>query len=147
MLTRYFPAEAVKNVTPNAKFLDVILYSRNEIHQENEARGMGHLNNESDAPYGTGSPIHPPIHLFHQPTYLPTLSPGIMRVKAQDVDFELPMLPTTLIRNALGNQDQIHPPTLFIHLIHLPTLHIHPTQAKSLVDRGFPWTWSGTRQQ
>jgi len=41
---------------------------------------MAHLNKETDAPW------------------------GIMRVKAQDVDKELPMLPTTLIRNALGNE-------------------------------------------
>lgn len=45
-----------------------------------QARGMAHLNKETDAPW------------------------GIMRVKAQDVDKELPMLPTTLIRNALGNE-------------------------------------------
>ncbi|TFJ79948.1 hypothetical protein NSK_008506 [Nannochloropsis salina CCMP1776] len=78
VLTRYFPASAVKEMTGPAKFLDVILYTREEIHQENMARGMEHLNNASDAPW------------------------GIMRVKAQDVERELPMLPTTLIRNALG---------------------------------------------
>lgn len=104
-------------MTGPAKFLDIILYSRNEIHQENvvrypsslfpsllpflppfffrafyspfplslppslhQARGMAHLNKETDAPW------------------------GIMRVKAQDVERELPMLPTTLIRNALGKE-------------------------------------------
>jgi hypothetical protein len=38
VLTRYFPAEAVKEMTGPAKFLDIILYSRNEIHQENVVR-------------------------------------------------------------------------------------------------------------
>ena len=41
---------------------------------------MAHLNKDTDAPW------------------------GIMRVKAQDVEKELPMLPTTLIRNALGKE-------------------------------------------
>lgn len=33
-------------------YRDIILYSRAEIHQENVARGMSHLNQEGDAPWG-----------------------------------------------------------------------------------------------
>ncbi len=38
--------------TPPHPLRDVILYSRAEIHQENTAHGMAHLNQEGDAPWG-----------------------------------------------------------------------------------------------
>ena len=77
MLSRWFPLEAVGS-PPAAKFLDLILYSREQIKKENAAMGE---DSGSDAPW------------------------GIVSIKAQDVDTELPMQPITVMRNALG-EDQ-----------------------------------------
>lgn len=52
MLTRFFPSEAVSHLTPDAKYLDVIMYSREEIHRTNEAQGRPELNKPDDAPWG-----------------------------------------------------------------------------------------------
>jgi len=73
VMTRWFPAGSVPQ--PEAKFLDIILYSREQIRKENEA-----MNSDS----GSDSPW------------------GIVSVKAQDVDYEIPMQPITMMRNALG---------------------------------------------
>ena len=73
VLQRWFPKEAVE--APATKFLDVILYSRAQIRKENEAMGE---DSGSDAPW------------------------GVVSIKAQDVDRELPMQPITMMRNALG---------------------------------------------
>lgn len=51
VLTRFFPAESVRDITPDAQFLDVILYDRSEINQQNIAQGKAHLNT-SEAPWG-----------------------------------------------------------------------------------------------
>ena len=63
VLSRWFPADAV-GAPPEAKFLDLILYSREQIRKENAAMGE---DSGSDAPW------------------------GIVSVKAQDVEAELPM--------------------------------------------------------
>ena len=73
VLSRWFPKESV--TAPTAKYLDLILYSREQIRIENAAMGE---DSGSDAPW------------------------GIVSVKAQDVDSELPMQPITMMRNALG---------------------------------------------
>uniref|UniRef100_A0A7S1WIT2 DUF3228 domain-containing protein n=1 Tax=Alexandrium catenella TaxID=2925 RepID=A0A7S1WIT2_ALECA len=73
VLTRWFAKADVK--VPEAKFLDVILYSREQIRKENAAMGE-----ES----GSGAPW------------------GIVSVKAQSIDSEIPMEPITMMRNALG---------------------------------------------
>ena len=73
VLSRWFPKESVE--APTAKYLDLILYSREQIRIENAAMGE---DSGSDAPW------------------------GIVSVKAQDVDSELPMQPITMMRNALG---------------------------------------------
>merc|ERR1712071_724889 len=79
VLSRYFPKELVTSdgasSLPVGKYLDLILYSREQINKENAA--MGNESN-SDAPW------------------------GIVSIKCQDVDFELPMQPITAMRNALG---------------------------------------------
>jgi len=77
VLSRWFPAEAM-GVPVVAPYLDVILYSREQIRNENAA--MGKLT-ESDAPW------------------------GVVSVKAQDVPHELPMQPITMMRNALGEKE------------------------------------------
>jgi Protein of unknown function (DUF3228) len=62
-----------------AEYLDIILYSREQIQKENEATGMPKVS--EPAPW------------------------RIISVKAQDVDHELPMTPITIMRNALGKEE------------------------------------------
>jgi hypothetical protein len=80
VLVRWFPKELVKeDDLPVAKYLDLILYSREQINKENES--MGQEKNPETAPW------------------------GIVSIKAQDVDYELPMTPITAMRNALGKEE------------------------------------------
>lgn len=75
---RFFPKELV---TPKpATYLDIILYSREQIRKENADMGNADRPEQEDAPW------------------------GIISVKAQDVDHELPMQPITMLRNALGRE-------------------------------------------
>lgn len=77
-LVRWFPSHSV---TPKvAEYLDIILYSREQIRKENAAMGKTNEDHE-DAPW------------------------GIVSIKAQDVDHELPMKPITMMRNALGKEE------------------------------------------
>eukprot|EP00586_Coscinodiscus_wailesii_P003856 CAMPEP_0172482490 /NCGR_PEP_ID=MMETSP1066-20121228/8911_1 /TAXON_ID=671091 /ORGANISM="Coscinodiscus wailesii, Strain CCMP2513" /LENGTH=206 /DNA_ID=CAMNT_0013245633 /DNA_START=219 /DNA_END=839 /DNA_ORIENTATION=+ len=78
VLSRHFPRDAITTPLPVAKYLDLILYSREQIRKENAATGR---DSDSDAPW------------------------GIISIKAQDVDFELPMQPITVMRNALGVEE------------------------------------------
>ncbi len=73
---RWFPSHSVTPAV--AKYLDIILYSREQIRLESRATGKEDL---SDAPW------------------------GIISVKAQDVDHELPMNPITAMRNAVGKEE------------------------------------------
>uniref|UniRef100_K3X1V7 Flagellar associated protein n=1 Tax=Globisporangium ultimum (strain ATCC 200006 / CBS 805.95 / DAOM BR144) TaxID=431595 RepID=K3X1V7_GLOUD len=79
VLVRWFPSHSVTPLV--AKYLDVILYSREQIRKENEATGNPNPEEQDDAPW------------------------GIISVKAQDVDYELPMNPVTVMRNALGKEE------------------------------------------
>ena len=81
VLTRHFVRELLPSGTdvPVAAYLDLILYSRAQIHQENDAQGR-QVNPET-APW------------------------GIVSIKAQDVDYELPMNPITIMRNSLGKAE------------------------------------------
>mmetsp|Transcript_14090 Transcript_14090/g.24159 ORF Transcript_14090/g.24159 Transcript_14090/m.24159 type:complete len:206 (+) Transcript_14090:112-729(+) len=74
VLVRWFPADKVS--APVAKYLDIILYSREQINKENAAMGAKQL--AETAPW------------------------GIIAVKAQMVPYEIPMSPITMMRNALG---------------------------------------------
>ena len=74
VLTRWFDAAAVSSQTRTASHLDVILYHRAQIEKENAAMGA---HNEQRSPW------------------------GIISVKPQMVDFEIPMEPSTMMRNAL----------------------------------------------
>eukprot|EP00567_Pseudictyota_dubia_P014261 CAMPEP_0197442936 /NCGR_PEP_ID=MMETSP1175-20131217/8827_1 /TAXON_ID=1003142 /ORGANISM="Triceratium dubium, Strain CCMP147" /LENGTH=209 /DNA_ID=CAMNT_0042973499 /DNA_START=217 /DNA_END=846 /DNA_ORIENTATION=+ len=83
VLARFFPRELVESESsplPVAKYLDLILYSREQINKENSAMGNEDRNEET-APW------------------------GIVSIKAQDVDYELPMTPITSMRNALGKEE------------------------------------------
>mmetsp|Transcript_31479 Transcript_31479/g.57185 ORF Transcript_31479/g.57185 Transcript_31479/m.57185 type:complete len:269 (-) Transcript_31479:43-849(-) len=75
VLTRWFPKESVLSLVPEAKVLDVILYSREQIRKENEAMAE---DSGSDAPW------------------------GIVSVKPQNRFEEIPMEPITMMRNSLG---------------------------------------------
>lgn len=50
VLTRFFPAESVRDLIPDAQYLDVILYERSEINQANAAQGKPE--SKSEAPWG-----------------------------------------------------------------------------------------------
>ena len=82
VLTRFFPKELVvsdDNPLPVAKYLDLILYSRQQINKENEAMDKEAI--AETAPW------------------------GIVSIKAQDVGYEIPMTPITAMRNALGKDE------------------------------------------
>lgn len=64
-----------------AKYLDLILYSRDQIIEENKAMGK-----DTSADKDKQSPW------------------GIVSIKAQDDGFETPMQPITVMRNALGKE-------------------------------------------
>ena len=65
---------------PKAPSLDVILYSYQQVQEENKAKGE----------------IDP--HDFNYEW-------GVVGVKTQEVEFELPMQPITVMRNALGKEE------------------------------------------
>jgi len=79
VLQRWFSSSDVS--APEAKMLDVILYSREQLVKERAA---------------TGRSDEPP---------LPPAPWGVISVKAQDEAFELPMQPITALRNALGREE------------------------------------------
>ncbi len=94
VLTRYFDRESLllllagsekdkggdDSIFPVAKYIDLILYSREQINKENAAMGK----TEEDE------------------SLVETAPWGIVSIKAQDVNYELPMTPITIMRNALG---------------------------------------------
>ncbi|OWZ22025.1 hypothetical protein PHMEG_0003342 [Phytophthora megakarya] len=78
VLGRWFPSHSV---TPKvAEYLDIILYSREQIIKENEAVDVPADPSHDDAPW------------------------GIISIKAQDEEYELPMKPITMMRNAVGKE-------------------------------------------
>ena len=80
VLVRYFPRDAVSR--PPTAFLDVILYSREQIAKEHAATGTEDTAiGDREAPW------------------------RIISIKAQDVERELPMQPITIMRNALGVEE------------------------------------------
>lgn len=78
VLIQYIAREKLASL-PQATFLDIILYSREQIIKENLAMG--------NEPPQTNSPW------------------GIISVKGQLSDHELPMQPITVMRNALGKEE------------------------------------------
>ena len=77
VLTRWFNQSDVPS--EQAAFLDIILYSREQILAESEAMGK---ENSNDADYDY----------------------GVIWIKPQSVNYELPMDPITMMRNALGKE-------------------------------------------
>lgn len=80
VLTRWFSTSDVE--VPEAAFLDIILYSRDQLVKEYAAM-----------PEKGG------------PEELPAAPWGIISVKAQAEDYETPMQPITMMRNALGREE------------------------------------------
>jgi hypothetical protein len=76
VLKRWFEGSDIK--LPKAEFLDIILYSKDQIQQENESMGNTDPNKDIDYDW------------------------GIVSIKAQGLDHEIPMEPITAMRNALG---------------------------------------------
>lgn len=86
---------------PKATFLDIILYSREQIIKENIAMGS-EVSTLCYTPSNTSS--HCTTWYIWQPPK--TDAPwGIISVKGQLNDFELPMQPITMMRNALGKEE------------------------------------------
>lgn len=83
VLTRWFPESAVE--APRAHFLDIILYSREQLVKEH-ASLYGKPEAEMDG-------------------MLPDCEWGIISIKAQAEAYETPMNPITMMRNALGKAE------------------------------------------
>ena len=79
VLIRYFPKESIGDI-PKANLLDIILYSFEQIQEESKAT------NEE---------------ILQEKTY----EWGVVGIKPQDVDYELPMQPITMMRNSLGKEE------------------------------------------
>lgn len=79
MLERWIPATSMPEV-PKAKYLDVILYSRAQVKEECE---------EMDEEFTLGEGVEW----------------GIVSIKPQQEDYETPMQPITMLRNALGKSE------------------------------------------
>jgi hypothetical protein len=78
VLRRYIPLSEIQKNLKTAKYLDIILYSKEQIQIENAAMGNQDPNQVVDYDY------------------------GIISVKPQNENYELPMDPITMMRNALG---------------------------------------------
>ena len=83
VLTRFFPADKV--TAPRAEWLDIILYSRQQLVKEHAAL-HGVSEEEVDG-------------------VLPQAPWGIISIKAQGEGYETPMNPITMMRNALGKAE------------------------------------------
>ena len=80
VLTRWFPKERVQR--NQSAYLDVILYSRQQIEKERNA-----MQTQPERALPEGAEW------------------GIISVKFQDYAYELPMEPITMLRNALGTEE------------------------------------------
>lgn len=81
VLTRYVDISSISHLTiPDAKYLDIILYSKEQIVKEKIAMKEADLNQTEAIDFDY----------------------AIISIKPQDTDYELPMTPITMMRNALG---------------------------------------------
>jgi hypothetical protein len=125
VLIRYFPLEELSKdngsgtITigssgtnlPTAQYFDIILYSREQIELEHQARQQQQqqqqeqIEESTDTATSLSTTSVPSTTTTTTTTTTPTAAPwGIVSIKAQDVDFELPMNPITMMRNALGKE-------------------------------------------
>lgn len=94
LLPRWFP-EAAAQPVPEAKFLDVILYSREQLVKEYEAM-PSKAGGGGGGGGGDGAQAE---------AVLPHVPWGIISIKAQDEPHETPMQPITIMRNSLGREE------------------------------------------
>mmetsp|Transcript_24386 Transcript_24386/g.61705 ORF Transcript_24386/g.61705 Transcript_24386/m.61705 type:complete len:197 (-) Transcript_24386:333-923(-) len=80
VLTRWFPRSSVQHLIKKAEYLDVILYSREQVEAECKDQGIDSIVGD-DCEW------------------------AIISIKAQTEDFETPMQPITAMRNALGKAE------------------------------------------
>jgi hypothetical protein len=86
---------------PEAKFLDVILYSRQQLVKEYEA-----MPSKAAAAGGGGGGGGSSEHQqAAAEAVLPDVPWGIISIKAQDEPHETPMQPITMMRNTLGREE------------------------------------------
>ncbi len=129
VLARWIEAADLKEGVPNAKFLDIILYSRDQIVAERcEQTHTNPLTHSlTRSPPLQSFPPSLPHSLTHKlglPLFilwffrvaqgdakeeveaeLPERPWGIISIKAQDENSEIPMQPITMMRNALGKEE------------------------------------------
>jgi hypothetical protein len=89
---------------PEATILDVILYSRAQIEKENAAM----MDKPSSQPAGDSASSAPKLSKendSHSAEAGKEWQWGIVSIKPQTVDYELPMNPITIMRNALGVEE------------------------------------------
>lgn len=79
VLKRYFKKQDLKPT--HAKYLDIIVYSKQQVQAENKARDS--VDENEDIPYDW----------------------AVVSVKSQDIAEEIPMDPITCMRNALGKEE------------------------------------------
>ena len=114
VLVRFLPRAAMPAPGPPvATFLDVILYNRAQLDKENAAmhgakqqqqqqqqQGEGEEGEGGESGGDGGAAAYAASAVGGSDTPW-----GIVSVKAQDVDVELPMNPATMLRNALGKEE------------------------------------------
>ena len=108
VLARWF-LEADVGPLPRAAFLDVILYSREQVEAEKQAMpGKGGTQEQgvhmaqAAAAVACSTTL---LELAGEPCTPPTAPWAIISVKAQAEGHETPMLPITAMRNALGREE------------------------------------------
>ncbi|KAK2195987.1 Protein of unknown function DUF3228 [Babesia duncani] len=80
VLTRWFPKSLVEHELKKAEYLDVILYSREQVKMENEVMN---------------EPSHSEGYKYDY---------YVVSIKPQDLDCECPILPITMMRNTLVHE-------------------------------------------
>ena len=105
VLVRFLPRAAMPAPGPPvATFLDIILYDRTQLDKENAAMHVGAKQGEGEEGGASGGDGGAAAYAASAVGGSDTPW-GIVSVKAQDVDVELPMNPATMLRNALGKEE------------------------------------------
>lgn len=105
VLVRYFDKGEV--TAPTAQYLDIILYSREQIAKENAAmQGKEEVGKEGEGGEKERQMKALDLNAEHSSTSSnPQWAWGIVSIKPQGVAHETPMSPMTMMRNALGVEE------------------------------------------
>ena len=105
VLTRYLPRTAIPPglAPPVARVLDVILYDRAQLDKENAAMREKKAAARAAAAEASGQEVAEDV--APEPVGGSDTPWGIVSVKPQDCEDELPMNPATMLRNALGKAE------------------------------------------